>query len=247
MSLPRRFRPLALAVSLACGPLSVLPAHAASPAVANVNALRRPLAAGFGLQVDRDPAVRGTLWFDGAGQTCVQITEPLEQRIWMGKGAMVLYHPKEAKVFRQTLGDKSLPPFLDAIVVSLRAPSESLPQGASLVGKRTVAEGVEEIWRIDQPTTGLKMSVRAVEGPAGVVQTEVLDGDGVLLRKYRFGDRRNAHRVSLAGRVDASYFAKGKLQRSERWTLNWQDRPGAVPRDERTCLRITGKPSETKL
>lgn len=209
-------------------------------------AVRRPLAAAFELQVDQEPEVRGHLTFDLQGQTCVQITSPRQQRIWMGRGAMVIYNISEQRTFRQTFAEKSLPPFLDAVVVSLRPGAESLPNGAVLAGRRTLPEGMEETWRVDQGPAAARLSVRTVEAQTGTLQTEVLDADGTLLRRYRYGDRRSERGLSLAGRIDAAYHAKGKLRRTERWSLQWRLN-AAAPSSEGQCLRVTGQSHETRM
>lgn len=214
--------------------------------VAAAPVVRRPLAAEFELQVDQEPAVRGHLTFDLQGQTCVQIASPRQQRIWMGRGAMVIYNAAEQRIFRQSFAENSLPPFLDAVVVSLRPGAESLPNGAVLAGRRTLPEGMEETWRVNQGPAAARLSVRTVEAQTGTLQTEVLDADGTLLRRYSYGDRRSERGLSLAGRIDAAYHAKGKLRRKERWSLQWRIN-GAAPSSEGACLRVTGQPQETLM
>lgn len=214
--------------------------------------VRRPLAAEFELQVDHEPAVRGLLTFDVQGQTCVEIATPRPQRIWMGRGAMVIYNVAEQKLFRQSFAETSLPPFLDAVVVSLRPGAESLPNGAVLASRRMLPEGIEETWRVDQGPASARLAVRTLEGPAGALRTDVLDGDGALLRRYRFGDRRPERGLSLAGRIEADYHAKGKLRRTERWSLQWRRKSGdaraaTAPSSEGPCLRVTGQPQETRM
>jgi hypothetical protein len=208
--------------------------------------MRRPLAAEFDLQVDQDAAVHGQLWIDVQGQTCVQLATPRVQRIWLGREAMVIYNVAEQRLFRQTLSEKSLPPFLDAVVVSLRPAASSLPKGTALAKRTSGPEGVEETWRYDLGPKEARITLRTLEGPAGTVLTELLDGDGALLRRYRYADRRPDRGLSLPGRIEADYYGKGKLRRAERWLLQWRP-AGVAPSSEGACLRITGQPQQSSI
>lgn len=226
--------------ALAQGPTSV-----SGGVVAN-SAMRRPLSADFDLQVDQDARVRGRLWIDVQGQTCVQLSAPADQRIWLGRQTMVIYNPLEQRLFRQALATNALPPFLDAVIVSLRPPASALPKGTALVGRSSGPEGVEETWRYDQGPKEARVTLRTVEGASGPLRTELLDGDGALLRRYRYAERRVDRGLSLPGRIEADYYGKGKLRRAERWTLQWRLAAG-TPTSEGACLRVSGQPQESAI
>lgn len=218
-----------------------------APSLAMASAgLRRPLSAEFDLQVDQDAAVHGRLWIDVQGQTCVELTKPKAQRIWMGREAMVIYNPSEQRLFRQSVSHNTLPPFLDAVVVSLRPAASSLPKGTSLAGRSSGPHGVEETWRYDAGPKEARITLRTLEGPEGTVRTELLDGDGALLRRYRYAERRSDRGLSLPGRIEADYYGKGKLRRAERWLLQWRP-AGAAPSSEGQCLRVSGQPKESSI
>lgn len=248
--LVRRASPRLASFALAAG-LSALGlvgyALADSPAKAPAaTGLRRPLSADFDLQVDQDAPVRGRLWIDVQGQTCVQLTAPREQRLWLGRQAMVIYNLTEQRIFRQSLAANTLPPFLDAVIVSLRPPASSLPKGTALANRNSGPEGVEETWRYDQGPKEARVTLRTLEGAAGTVRTELLDGEGALLRRYRYAERRLDRGLSLPGRIEADYYGKGKLRRAERWNLQWRP-TGQAPSTEGTCLRVSGHPAESVL
>lgn len=210
------------------------------------SALRRPLSATFGLQVDQDAPVRGRLWIDTQGQTCVQLDTPRDQRVWLGRQSMVIYNPSEQRIFRQVVDPKSLPPFLDAVVVSLRPPASSLPKGSALVRRSSGPDGIAETWRNDQGPSEVRVTLHTLHGPSGTLRTELLDGEGVLLRRYRYAERRAERGLSLPGQIEADYYSKGELRRAERWKLTWLV-AGSVPTNEGACLRVSGQPRESPL
>lgn len=78
------------------------------------------------------------------------------------------------------------------------------------------------------------------------LRTELLDGDGALLRRYRYAERRSDRGLSLPGRIEADYYGKGKLRRAERWLLQWRP-AGVAPSSEGACLRVSGQPQESSI
>lgn len=215
-------------------------------ALAGSDTGKRPLTARFLLQVDADVPVQGQFWLDTLGQTCIHVQQPRAQRIWLGRESVVLYDLDDNHLMRQTKTVRSLPSFLDAVVVSLRPPTDGLPKGATLVERRTLAEGVEERWRSEKTPQMPALGLRVVEGPQGIVATDVLDGQGATLRQYRYGGRKLDRGLSLASKVEATYLAKGSSGRREQWQLTWLAASDG-PRAETTCLRVTGQPKESKL
>ena len=229
-------------VALTCGVCVLQP----QLAEASDHTGRRPLSARFMLQVDADTPVHGQFWLDTLGQTCIHVQQPRTQRIWLGRDAAVLYDLDDNHLMRQAKTARSLPSFLDAVVVSLRPPTDGLPKGATLVERRTVAEGIEERWRSEKTPQMPVLGLRVVEGPQGILATDVLDAQGVTLRQYRYGGRKLDRGLSLASKVEATYMAKGSAGRREQWQLNWLATTDG-PRAEATCLRVSGQPKESKL
>ncbi len=130
--------------------------------------------------------------------------------------------------------------------VSLRPAASTLPKGTSLAGRTSGPHGLEDTWRYDLGPKEARITLRTLEGPEGTVRTELLDGDGALLRRYRYAERRSDRGLSLPGRIEADYYGKGKLRRAERWLLQWRP-AGVAPSSEGACLRVSGQPKESTI
>lgn len=232
---------------IACTAAGVWLLAAASPASAQTPPVRSAsLRVQFALQVGTDPPVKGQLTLDRMGQTCVEVTQPIAQRMWLdAKGAQV-YYPATQQLFHQRAADRAMPAFLDAVMAGLADPTGHLPQGARLLTRKQQAEQVTSTWRVSDRDDHTVQHLQVRETRAGVQDVVLRTEKGQMLRQYQFGPRTKAGKLQIPASITASYHAgKGKATRLERWQLTDAKALSATTMTAKGCLNAAAAAKES--
>lgn len=192
----------------------------------------------FSLQVGNDAPVKGRLMLGRAGQTCVEVDQPVAQRMWLDAKGAEVYYPLTQELFRQRTSDRALPAFFDAVMAGLADPTAHLPQGARLLTRTHDADSVTSTWRVADRDERSVQHLQIRENRAGVQDVTLRSEKGQTLRHYQFGPRTKSGKLQVPSTITASYHASKRQQaRVERWQLRDPAPLAAVALTAQTCLK----------